>query len=120
MYCTVFAVLNQPLKATHYVIADAGVATVPCAPYRTFGSKELAEEAAKTCGDSDAVLLANHGMLACGKDLKGAYGLACGMEFCAEVQYRAMCIGEPTILDDEEMGRVLEKFKSYGQPKVEE
>lgn len=119
MYCTVFAVLNQPLKAVHYVIGDAGVATVPCAPYRTFGSKELAEVASETCGKSDAVLLANHGMLACGKDLKSAYGLACGMEFCAEVQYRAMSIGDPVVLSDEEMDHVMEKFKSYGQVKEE-
>ena len=117
MYCTVFAVLNQPLKAVHYVIGDAGVATIPCAPYKTFGSKELAEAASEACGKSDAVLLANPGMLACGKDLKGAYGLACGMEFCAEVQYRAMCIGDPVVLSDEEMEHVMIKFKSYGQAK---
>lgn len=117
MYCTVFAVLNQPLKAAHYVIGDAGVATVPCAPYRTFGSKELAEIASETIGESDAVLLANHGMLACGKNLKSAYGLACGMEYCAELQYRAMCIGDPVILSDEEMDHVMDKFKSYGQVK---
>lgn len=117
MYCTVFATLQQPLRAAHYVIGDAGVATVPCAPYRTFGSKELADAAAETIGKSDAVLLANHGMLACGKNLKSAYSLACNMEFCAELQYRAMAIGTPVILDDEEMDRVMEKFKSYGQVK---
>lgn len=94
MYCTVFAVLNQPLKAVHYVIGDAGVATVPCAPYRTFGSKELAEVTSEACGKSDAVLLANHGMLACGKDF-----------------------GTPVVLSDEEMDHVMEKFKSYGQVK---
>lgn len=118
MYCTVFAVLNRPLRAVHYVIGDAGAATVPCAPYRTFGSKELAEAASKACGKSNAVLLANHGMLACGKDLKSAYSLACGMEFCAEVEYRAMSIGEPVVLSDEEMDHVMEKFKSYGQVKT--
>lgn len=118
MYCTVFAVLNRPLRAVHYVIGDVGAATVPCAPYRTFGSKELAEAASKACGKSNAVLLANHGMLACGKDLKSAYSLACGMEFCAEVEYRAMSIGEPVVLSDEEMDHVMEKFKSYGQVKT--
>lgn len=115
MYCTIFAVLNQPLKAAHYAIGDAGVATVPCAPYRTYGSKELAEVASETIGKSNAVLLANHGMLACGKDLKTAYNLANEMEYCAELQYRARCIGEPVILSDEEMDHVMDKFKSYGQ-----
>ena len=115
MYCTVFATLNQPLRAVHYIIADAGVSTVPCAPYRTFGTVELAEVAGEHIGDGDAVLLANHGMLACGTSIKNAYGLAQGLEYCAELQYRAMCIGKPVILDDEEMKNVLEKFKSYGQ-----
>ena len=66
---------------------------------------------------SDAVLLANHGMLAVGKDLPSAFGLARGMEFCAEVQYRAMCAGKPFVLPDDEMERVIEKFKGYGQVK---
>ncbi len=117
MYCTVFASLRQPLKAVHYVIGDAGVAEVPCAPYETFGTKELAKSAARTIGNSDAVLLANHGMLACGSDIKNAYALASGMEYCAELQYRCMSIGKPVILDDKEMEIVMEKFKSYGQNK---
>ena len=117
MYCTVFASLNQPLRAVHYVIGDAGTATVPCAPYETFGTEELAQSAARTIGESNAVLLANHGMLACGADIESAYGLAKGMEYCAELQYRCMCIGNPVILSDDEMDVVMEKFKSYGQKK---
>lgn len=116
-FCTVFAVLNQPVRAVHYVIGDAGTATVPCAPYRTFGSMELAQEAVEVCGEGSAVLLANHGLITCGSNLKNAYGLACNMEFIAEMQYRAMSIGQPVILSDEEMDHVMDKFKSYGQVK---
>lgn len=116
-YCTTFACLNQPLCATHYVIAGAGAATVPCAPYRTFGTPELAEAAIEACGKGKAVLLANHGLLTCGPNIEKAFGLAVNMEFCAEMQYRAMCIGEPVVLSDEEIGRVMERFKSYGQVK---
>ena len=70
----------------------------------------------KVCGESDAVLLGNHGLVVCGKDIKSAYGLARNMEYIAELQYRAMCIGQPNILTDEQMAEVMEKFKSYGQP----
>ena len=56
MYCTTFAVLGQPIRAVHYVIGDAGVDTIPCAPYRLFGTVELAEAAMEVCGESDAVL----------------------------------------------------------------
>ena len=115
LYCTVLACLREPIRAVHYVVADAGVPCVPCAPYRTFGTPALAEAASEAIGDSNAVLLANHGMLAVGKDLPSAFSLASGMEFCAEVQYRAMCAGKPFVLPDDEMCRVIERFKGYGQ-----
>ena len=117
MYCTTFAVLGQPIRAVHYVIGDAGVDTIPCAPYRLFGTVELAEAAVEACGESGAVLLANHGLVACGTDLERAYALACDMEFLAELQYRAMCIGTPNVLSHQQMAEVLERFQTYGQPK---
>lgn len=116
MYCTTFAVLGRPLRAVHYAIADAGAAEVPCTPYYPFGTLELAEAAVETAGDSDAVLLGNHGLVACGKDLAGAYGLALNMEYVAELQYRALCVGTPNVLGKEAMEDVMERFKSYGQP----
>ena len=117
MYCTAFAILGQPLRAVHYMIASAGTDVIPCAPYRTFGTVELAEAAVEACGESDAVLLANHGLVACGADLERAYALACDMEFLAELQYRAMCIGDPNVLSHQQMAEVLERFQTYGQPK---
>ena len=63
------------------------------------------------------MLLANHGLVACGADLERAYALACDMEFLAELQYRAMCIGDPNVLSHQQMAEVLERFQTYGQPK---
>lgn len=119
MYCTTFAVLGQPIQAVHYAIADAGVGTVPCAPYHLFGTPELAEAAVRTAGASNAVLLANHGLVVCGKDLDGAFSLARNMEYVAELQYRALCIGKPNVLSGEAMADVMERFKTYGQPEGE-
>lgn len=116
MYCTTFAVLGQPLRAVHYAIADAGAAEIPCAPYFPFGTLELAEAAVEAAGKSDAVLLGNHGLVACGKNLAGAYGLAVNLEYVAELQYRALCIGTPNVLGKAAMDDVMERFRSYGQP----
>ncbi len=118
VFCTTFAVLGQPLRAVHYAIADAGAALVPCAPYRTFGTTALAEAAVDAAGESSAVLLANHGLAVCGEDLRGAYSLACNLEYVAELQYRAMCIGTPNVLTDGQMAEVMERFQSYGQPEA--
>ena len=116
VYCTTFAVLGEPIRAVHYVIGDANTDTVPCAPYHTFGTVQLAEEAIKVCGDSNAVLLGNHGIVTCGKDIKGAFSLANNMEYIAKLQYQAMCIGKPNVLTTEQIDVVMEKFKGYGQP----
>lgn len=115
VYCTTFAALGQPLRAVHYVIADAGGNLVPCAPYRCFGTEELAKAAVESCGTGNAVLLANHGLLTCGKDLGAAFSLAVNLEYVAELQYRAMCIGTPNVLSGSQIAQVLEKFKDYGQ-----
>lgn len=116
IYCTTFAVLGRPLQAVHYAIADAGAAEIPCAPYYPFGTAELAEAAVETAGNCDAVLLGNHGLVACGRDIAGAYGLALNLEYVAELQYRALCVGTPNILSKDQMADVMERFRSYGQP----
>ena len=79
-------------------------------------SSEWAEAAMEVCGKSDGVLLGNHGLVCCGKDIKGAYGLACNLEYIAEIQCRAMSIGKPNVLTEEQMAEVMVKFQSYGQP----
>lgn len=117
VYCTTFAVLGQPLRAVHYAIGDARTDEVPCAPYALYGTEELARAAAERCGAGRAVLLANHGLVVCGGSMEEAYSLACSMEFVAEVQYRAACVGEANVLSRSQMAQVLEKFKTYGQPK---
>ena len=118
-FCTTLATLRMPIKAVHYVIADAGTNEVPCAPYRRYGTEELAKVAVESANESNAVLLANHGIVVCGKSLKSAYGLAKGMEYVAEIQVTAMSVGEPVVLSKEEMDEVLEGFKTYGQVKRE-
>lgn len=117
MYCTTMAVLHRPLQAVHYAIAAAGMAEVPCAPYRLFGTEELARQAVETCGDGRAVLLGNHGLVAWGESLPGVYGLVCDLEFVAELQWRASAVGTPVVLTEEQMTAALKRFETYGQKK---
>ena len=70
----------------------------------------------EVCGKSNAVLLGNHGLVCCGGDIRSAYSLACNLEYVAELQYRAMSIGKPNVLTEEQMAEVMVKFQSYGQP----
>lgn len=116
IYCTTFAVLRRPLVAVHYAITGAGVTEIPVVPYRTFGTPELAEATAEVLRQNAtrAVLLANHGMIVAHADIAKAYDLAVNLEFLAEIQYRAECIGIPHVLTEEEMQDAFERFKTYG------
>ena len=62
-----------------------------------------------------ACLLANHGMLVFGRDLRHVLDLAIEFETLCEQYWRARQIGAPVLLSDAEMSRVLEKFATYGQ-----
>ena len=112
-YATTFACLSREIPAVHYLVGFAGK-KVPLAPYATYGTPELALNISNTIADYNAVLLANHGLVAVGKDLATAFNTAEEIELVARICYQAECIGKPVILSDEEMERVIEKFSDYG------
>ena len=115
MYCTTYAVLRRPIQMVHYAAQAAGVVEIPVAPYCTFGTPELAKVTAETCGEHNAVLLANHGIVVCGADIASAFSLAVNLEYVAELQYRAESVGTPCALTEEELRDVQARFQSYGQ-----
>jgi len=65
--------------------------------------------------DRQACLMANHGVICLERDLSRALALAIEVEQLARAYYQCLVAGDPVVLDDEEMERVLEKFKGYGK-----
>lgn len=114
-YCTSLSMLRMQIPAVHYMIAVAGGPTVPCVPYVTWGTQELADLILGALEDRTACLLANHGMVVVGPNLKRAAWLAVEIEALACQYWHALQIGTPHILPDAEIANVAEKFKSYGQ-----
>jgi L-fuculose-phosphate aldolase len=114
-FATALACARKPIPAFHYMVAVAGGYDIPLADYATFGTKELADAVAAALIDRNACLMANHGQLACGETLEAALGMAREVETLAAQYVAVLQIGDPHILDDEEMDRVLNRFKSYGQ-----
>ncbi|MBC7766063.1 MAG: L-fuculose-phosphate aldolase [Hyphomonadaceae bacterium] len=114
-YATALACLNKPLPAIHYLVALAGGLDVRCAKYATYGTVALARNVFEAMQDRTAVLLANHGIMAGGADMQTAFNTAEEIEFCCALYYRARCMGHPVILPDDEMQRMVERFKSYGK-----
>ncbi len=62
-------------------------------------------------------LLANHGMIVVGPNLKKAMWLAVEVETLAAQYWRALQIRKPNILSKAEIDKVIEKFRTYGQTK---
>ncbi len=118
IYSTTMSLLREDLPASHYMIALAGN-DVRCAEYATYGTKELAYSAFEAMKDRYAVLLANHGLLTGADCIENAFNIAEEIEYVAETYYRARTIGKPIILPDEEMEKMKNKFKSYGQVRMD-
>ncbi len=114
-FATALACARKPIPAFHYMVAVAGGNDIPLADYATFGTSELADAVAMALADRKACLMANHGQIACGETLEAALDLAREVESLAAQYVAALQVGDPYILDDEEMSRVIKRFENYGQ-----
>ena len=115
-YATTLATMGWGLPASNYLIALAGP-DVRCAPYRSFGTPELAQAAFDYMKDRYCVLLENHGLLAGSADIAQAFNIALLIEECCQTYYLATVAGRPKILPPEEMESMMVRFQTYGQVK---
>ncbi len=113
-YATALACRGEGIPPFHYMVAVAGGVDIRCAPYFTYGTQELADAAVAALDGRRACLLANHGVLALGEDLASALRLAGEVENLARQYLTAQLGGSPALLEEAEMLRVVEKFKTYG------
>ena len=114
------ACMEEPLPAFHYMVAAAGGKVIDCAAYATFGTGELSRNMLKGLGPRRATLLSHHGMICYGKTLADASSLAEEVEGLARQYLLARSAGDVKILPDEEMTRILERFRTYGQTREKE
>lgn len=112
---TAVSTLVDTVPNIHYGIAAAGGA-IRVAPYATYGTVELAENATQALKGRRACLLANHGTITVGPSLASAYDLTRQLEWACQVWLTAKAAGTPKLLPDNEMDRVAAKLRGYGQP----
>ncbi|MBF2098175.1 MAG: class II aldolase/adducin family protein [Gloeomargaritaceae cyanobacterium C42_A2020_066] len=113
-YATVLAIHHRSIPPIHYMIAAAGGPTIRCAPYATYGTAELSHHAQVALEGRKACLLAHHGLLVLENTLAKAMWLAREVETLAQQYYMALTLGEPPLLADAEVERVVKKFATYG------
>ncbi len=114
-FATSLACQEIEIPPFHYMIARFGGDTLRCAAYATFGTQELSDAILAALRDRTVCLMAHHGMVAFGKDLKEALALAVELESLSEQYWRVLQLGQPKLLPADEMVRVIERFKSYGK-----
>lgn len=110
---TALSCAHKPIPPFHYMVAVAGATQIPCVPYATFGTDELARHVAAGLASANACLMANHGQIAIGPTVEGALELAFEVETLASQYIACLQIGGPKLLPEAEMTAMIERFKIY-------
>ena len=116
IYATTLACHHKTIPSFHYMTGVAGGTTIRCSRYATFGTQELSDAALEALEGRLACLLGQHGQISLGKSMESALWLAVEVETLSRVYVQALTLGEPPVLPDEEMERVIAQMKrmSYG------
>ena len=94
IYASACAAMHRQIPPLLEDTAQISGGSVKVAKYALAGTKELAENAVEAMGASNAVLLANHGAVSCGKSLDEALIVAEIVEKSAHVYCITASIGE--------------------------
>lgn len=108
MYATTFAVLDRPVPAVVYEIAQLNLSKgeIPVAAYGRPGTKDLSDNVAGPMEAGDCCLMQGHGAVAADEnDIFGAYLKASYMEELSELYFNALLLGgrEPDVFPPEEL-----------------
>lgn len=116
-FSTTVACMRRCIPAFNYMVMVGGSYEIPCAEYAIFGSTQLSDNILRVLKNGcRACLMANHGLLVYAQTLEKALYITAEVENLAKQYLHLLASGQPfTILDDEEMFRVLELAKSYGK-----
>jgi len=110
---TALSTVLDELPCIHYEMLGLG-GSVRVAPYKTFGTPELAEGVLDALEGRAAALMANHGALTIGADVAGAVAATQLLEWACEVYWRAAAVGEPKVLSGDAMGAVAATIAERG------
>jgi L-fuculose-phosphate aldolase len=101
--------LDQPL-ACEVVI---GLGQIPLAPYGMPGTPELAGTLEPLVPQYDAILMANHGVVTYGADLRSAYMKMETVEHFAQIALVTHILGRQQLLDGAELDKLVAARSKY-------
>ncbi|HWI61545.1 MAG TPA: class II aldolase/adducin family protein [Symbiobacteriaceae bacterium] len=106
---TSFSVAGIPLDRPILTEAVLTLGSVPIAPYATPGTEEVPDSITPFCRSHKAILLANHGAVAWGRDVVEAYYRLESVEHYATVMmYTSHVIGRANELTSDQVARLVQ------------
>lgn len=105
-FATGFATARIPFPDTLFPEVILGLGHVPLADYATPSTGEVPASLAPFVKESNAVLLANHGVVAFGSSVEDAYFKMEKVEHAAQIAFVARMLGGERTLTGEEIGRL--------------
>lgn len=115
-YATAVGLVSSELPACLVTIIDANKASVPVAPFTRSSDEGMGEMVVRYAGNSLAVILKHHGVMAYGKSLTEALESAVYLEESSKAYLLAKAVGEIPMLTEEEFNSENEERGYYGQP----
>ena len=98
-FATGFAVCQEKIPLILIEMKPFLGGDVPVAPFAPAGSQKLADGLIPYLKDRNACLLANHGVVCCGKNMDDAFIVGEYVEDAAKIYYYAKTAGTPVILE---------------------
>ncbi|MEU8193756.1 class II aldolase/adducin family protein [Microbispora amethystogenes] len=108
VFATVVASTMTELPPIHYNTLLLG-GTVRVAPYATYGTPELARGVLAAIEGRQAALMASHGAVTIGNGLEQAFEATRLLEWLCEVYVRALGVGRPAVLTEDQLTAVIER-----------
>ncbi len=115
-HATGFATARIPLTVCLFPEVIVGLGAIPLADYATPSTREVSESLRPHVMNADAILLANHGVVAYGRDVEEAYFKMEKVEHAAHITFVAKMLGGEKPLSSaelEKLGKVSQS--SYGR-----
>ncbi len=111
---TGYAAANLPLSKALISEVVLALGCIPVAQYGTPGTPELTRALEPLVSRYDAILMANHGVVTCGEDLRMAYFRMETVEHFARVSLVTELLGRQVLLSSADVEKLLEARRRYG------
>lgn len=116
IYATAIAVTRKSIPAIVEDMAQIVGGEVTTAKYALPGSKELARNVIEALGQKNAALLANHGAIGVGRNLKEAFRVCQIIEKTANIYALSLLMGNPVLLDINDVEKMRNNYLEIYYP----